>query len=53
MYSRATTSEIADRDFLGAVVFFGCVFGLSLAIVTVLWINVSNPPVGSLDLMEV
>ena len=34
VYSRATTSEIAERCFF-APVFFGWVFGLSLAISTV------------------
>ena len=35
VYSRATTSLMAERDFFGADVFFDCVFGLSFAIATV------------------
>ena len=34
VYSLATTSAMADRDFLEAAVFLGCVFGLSFAIST-------------------
>lgn len=37
VYSRATTSLMAERDFLGAAVFLGWVEGLSLAIATVLY----------------
>jgi hypothetical protein len=36
VYSRATTSEMAERDFFGAV-FLGWVFGLSLTILPVFY----------------
>ena len=35
MYSRATTSEMAERDFLPVVVFLGCVLGLSFGMAAV------------------